>query len=116
MRFRRLLLGVLIALPLALAGCKINTINSFNPAPAQVRVANVIPDATIAVSVNGTPKWAGVAFESVTAYKPFDANEHTFGLRVDGTPAPTSSPPSSTSPAPRTTRWCRTTRSPFRRC
>ena len=87
MRFRRLLLGVLVALPLALAGCKINTINSFNAAPAQVRVANVIPDATVAVSVDGTPSWGGVGFESVTSYKSFDANEHTFGVRVDGTSA-----------------------------
>ena len=84
MRFRRLLLGVLVALPLALAGCKINTINSFNAAPAQVRVANVIPDATVAVGVDGTPAWAGIGFESVTSYKTFDANQHTFGLRVDG--------------------------------
>lgn len=87
MRLRRLLLGVLVALPLALAGCKVNTINSFNPAPAQVRVANVIPDATVAVGVNGTPTWAGVRFEDVTTYKTFDAAFQTFGLRVDGTSA-----------------------------
>jgi hypothetical protein len=85
MRFRHLLLGMLVALPLALAGCKVNTINSFNPAPAQVRVANVIPDATVAISVDGTPAFAGVAFEAVTTYKSFDANPHNFGLRVDGT-------------------------------
>jgi len=87
MRFRRLLLGVLVALPLALAGCKINTINSFNPAAAQVRVANMVPDATVAVDVDGTPTWAGVAFESVTAYTTLDAAQQTFGLRVDGTSA-----------------------------
>ena len=85
MRFRRLLLGVVVALPLALAGCKINTINSFNASPAQIRVANVVPDATIAVSVDGTVDWAGVRFESVTGYQQFTADEHTFGVRIDGT-------------------------------
>jgi hypothetical protein len=88
MRFRRLLLGVVIALPLALAGCKINTINSFNAAPAQIRVANVVPDApAIAVSVDGTQAWNGIKFEAVTAYQPFSADVHDFGVRIDGTPA-----------------------------
>lgn len=85
MRFRRLLLGVAVALPLALVGCKINTINSFNAGPAQIRVASVVPDATIGVSVDGTVDWAGVRFESVTGYQQFTADEHTFGVRIDGT-------------------------------
>jgi Domain of unknown function (DUF4397) len=85
MRFRRLLLGLAVALPLALVGCKINTINSFNASPAQIRVASVVPDATIGVSVDGTVDWAGVRFESVTEYQQFTADEHTFGVRVDGT-------------------------------
>ena len=88
MRFRRLLLGAVIALPLALAGCKINTINSFNASPAQIRVANVVPDApAIAVSVDGTQAWNGVKFEAVTAYQPFTADVHDFGVRIDGTPS-----------------------------
>ncbi len=88
MRFRRLLLGAVIALPLALAGCKINTINSFNASPAQIRVANFLPDApAIAVSVDGTQAWNGVKFEAVTAYQPFTADVHDFGVRIDGTPS-----------------------------
>jgi len=88
MRFRRLLLGVLVALPLALAGCKINTINSFNASPAQIRVANVVPDApAIAVTVDGTQSWNGIKFESVTGYQQFTADVHTFGWEVNGTNA-----------------------------
>ncbi len=88
MRFSRLLLGAVIALPLALAGCKINTINTFNASPAQIRVANVVPDApAIAVSVDGTQAWNGIKFEAVTAYQPFTADVHDFGVRIDGTSA-----------------------------
>ena len=72
MRFRRLFLGVAVALPLVLVGCKVNTINSFNAGPAQIRVASVVPDATIGVSVDGTPSIGpAVRFESVTGYQQF---------------------------------------------
>ena len=65
-----------------------------------MRVANVIPDATIAVSVNGTSEWAGVAFEAVTGLQAVRRpTRATSACGIDGSQRATSSPASSTSPA-----------------
>ncbi len=81
--FRPLVLAFVAAL--AFAGCTIDTINSFNPVPANVRVINLIYDAaTIDVTSNDAVVYAGVTTEMVTAYREFDAEQRWFALRVNG--------------------------------
>ena len=70
---------------LAFAGCTIDTINSFDPVPANVRAINLIYDAaTIDVTSNGDVVFPGVTTEQVTAYREFDAEQRGFALRVNG--------------------------------
>ena len=62
-------LAVLLALPLVLAGCKIDSINYFPPKPAHVRVVNVLGTTTpINVAANGVTLWSGLNFEAMTGY------------------------------------------------
>jgi hypothetical protein len=74
-----------LLLPLVLAGCKIDTINSFNTPPAQVRFANFLPDAK-ALDVRGgdTAIWTAVPPEVTTGYRDFDPDKWTYTLRVTG--------------------------------
>ena len=83
-RFR--LLAALLAVPLALASCKINTINSFPTTYAQVRFINVMAD-TLAVDVSegGNKVWPGVAFQSGTGYLDFLPSNVSFGVALAGT-------------------------------
>ena len=62
-------LAVLLALPLVLAGCKIESINYFPPKPAHLRVVNVLGTTTpINVAANGVILWSGLNFEAMTSY------------------------------------------------
>lgn len=74
-----------LLLPLVLAGCKIDTINSFHPVPAQVRYANFLPDAEATDVRNGdTTIWTAVPAEATTGYVDFEAVQQSFALRIDG--------------------------------
>ena len=80
---RPLVLAVVAAL--VFAGCTIDTINSFDPVPANVRTINLIYDAaTIDVTSNNEVVYAGVTTEQVTDYRQFDAEQRGFALRVNG--------------------------------
>jgi hypothetical protein len=60
---------IFLALPLVLAGCKINSINYFPPTPAHFRVVNVLGTTTpINVIVNGVTMWSGLNFEAMSDY------------------------------------------------
>ena len=62
-------LVIFLALPLVLAGCKINSINYFPPTPAHFRVVNVLGTTTpINVIANGVTIWSGLNFEAMTDY------------------------------------------------
>jgi hypothetical protein len=85
MRPLRCLVVASLLLPLALTGCKIDTINSFHPVPAQVRFANFVLDGTsIDVTSSGATLWSATPQEAVTAYREFDAEQRSFGLRING--------------------------------
>ena len=82
---RTLLLVIPFALALAVAGCKVNSINYFPPHPAQVRVINLMPDVpAIDVQVNGTPAFSNVAFETASGYLSYDNASTTFSVSVSG--------------------------------
>jgi hypothetical protein len=66
-------LAVLLALPLVLVGCKINSINYFPPKPAHIRVVNALGSTTpINVAANGVTAWTNLGFEAMTGYLDFD--------------------------------------------
>jgi hypothetical protein len=66
-------LAVLLALPLVLAGCKIDSINYFPPTPAHIRIVNVLGTTTpINVAANGVTIWSGLNFEAMTGYVDFE--------------------------------------------
>lgn len=86
---RRVTLAALLVLPLVLAGCKINTINSFPPKAAHVRMVNVVADAPLLdVTVDGTIAWTGVAFEGSTDFVDFDNKDTPFSATVRGATSP----------------------------
>ncbi|MCC6194527.1 MAG: DUF4397 domain-containing protein [Burkholderiales bacterium] len=86
---RRLLLALPLLAALAVAGCKINSINYFPPHPAQVRVMNLMPDApSLDLQINGSPAFAGVAFESYTGYQSYDNQQTTFTVFLTGSASP----------------------------
>lgn len=78
-------LAVILALPLVLAGCKINSINYFPPKPAQIRIVNVLGTTTpINVTANGVPAWSGVNFEGMTAYQSFNNTTTEIAVSLAG--------------------------------
>ena len=82
---RRLLLAFPLLAALALAGCKINSINYFPPHPASVRVLNLIPDSPpLDVSVEGTVQFANLAFQGITGYQSYDNQITNFTVSVPG--------------------------------
>jgi hypothetical protein len=88
MRRRPLLasLAALVALPLVLYGCKIDTINYFPPHPATVKVSNFLIGApAIDWSVNGTVDWPALPFEATGATRSYTNDRTTFSYRVTGT-------------------------------
>jgi hypothetical protein len=89
MSTRRVVLAALLVLPLALVGCKIDTINYFPPKAAHVRMVNVVADAPLLdVTVDGNPAFTGVAFEGSTDFVDFDNKEQTFSVRIRGATSP----------------------------
>jgi len=79
-------LAVLLALPLVLVGCKINSINYFPPKPAHIRVVNVLGTTTpIDVVANGVTVWSGLGFETMTAYMDFENVTTKIQVRLTGT-------------------------------
>ncbi len=78
-------LAVVLALPLVLAGCKINSINYFPPKPAHIRIVNVLGTTTpINVTANGIAAWSGVNFEGMTAYQDFVNSTTEFAVSLAG--------------------------------
>ena len=78
-------LVILLALPLVLAGCKINSINYFPPTPAHFRVVNVLGTTTpINVIVNGVTIWSGLNFEAMTDYVEIDNVTTKFQVTLAG--------------------------------
>lgn len=86
MSLRRTLLFVIpLAFALAIAGCKISTINYFPPHPASVRVLNLMTDAPgIDVQVNGSPAFSNVAFQAVTGYQSYNNETTSFSVNLTG--------------------------------
>ena len=71
---------------LAIAGCKINTINYFPPHPAQVRVLNLIPGSGgVDVQVAGQVAFTNVAFQTATGYQTYDNQTTQFTVTFTGT-------------------------------
>jgi hypothetical protein len=78
-------LAVLLALPLVLGGCKINTINYFPPTPAHIRVVNVLGTTLpINVAANGVTSWTNLGFEAMTGYLDFDNVETKITVTLAG--------------------------------
>jgi Domain of unknown function (DUF4397) len=85
MSTRRFALVALLALPFVLAGCKVNTINSFPTKPAHVRVVNVVEGSTtIDVTADGASTYPGVAFETSSAFVDLDNKNTTFTATLTG--------------------------------
>ena len=81
-------LVVFLALPLVLAGCKINSINYFPPTPAHFRVVNVLGTTTpINVIANGVTIWSGLNFEAMTAYVEIENVTTKFQITFAGSDA-----------------------------
>lgn len=82
---RRSFLAVILA-SLAVAGCKVSTINYFPPHPAQVRVLNLIANSGgVDVQVNGSPAFSNVAFQTATGYQSYDNQTTQFTVTLTGT-------------------------------
>jgi hypothetical protein len=79
-------LAVLLALPLVLVGCKINSINYFPPTPTHIRVVNALGTTTpIDVVANGVTAWSSVAFETMTGYQDFSNVTTKIQIKLAGT-------------------------------
>jgi Domain of unknown function (DUF4397) len=79
------ILAAVVAIPIVIAGCKVNSINYFPPHPATVRVANVMPDApALNVTVNGVLSWSALTFQSLTGYQSFNNASTQFSISVPG--------------------------------
>src|SRR5262245_32997702 len=83
---RRFVLALLLAMPIAVAGWKIKTINSFPQTPAHVRMVNAIADSgAMNGTVDGNPTWSSLAFESTTPYMDFNNTQfHVFNVSLVG--------------------------------
>jgi hypothetical protein len=93
MSFRRkLLVAIPIVLLLAIAGCKVKTINYFPPHPASIRVINLMPQAAgLDVQIGGQPAFSAIPFQSLTGYQSYDNAATSFTVNVTGSPANTRS-------------------------
>src|SRR4051794_5282791 len=86
---RRFLFAVSVVVSLAIAGCKVSTINYFPPHPAQVRVLNLMTDApSIDMQVNSTPAFSNVTFQSVSGYQNYDNAQTSFSVFLSGSATP----------------------------
>ncbi len=70
---------------LAIAGCKVNSINYFPPHPAQVRVLNLLPGSSIDVAITGQPSFTNVAFQTITGYQTYLNQTTQFTVTLSGT-------------------------------
>lgn len=68
-------------LTLAIAGCKVNTINSFPSHPASVRFIGLVSDAaTLDVKQDDNAVWTAIGFGAPTEYQQFDNKQTTFDI------------------------------------
>ncbi|MFO1304988.1 MAG: DUF4397 domain-containing protein [Burkholderiales bacterium] len=70
---------------LAIAGCKVNSINYFPPHPAQVRVLNLLPLSSVDVDVVGQAGFANVGFQTITPYQTYLNQGTQFIVTLSGT-------------------------------
>jgi Domain of unknown function (DUF4397) len=83
-RFR--LLVVVLAAPLALSSCKINTINSFPTTYANIRFVNVLAEtAALDVSEGGALVWSNVTFQEGAGSREFEPSDTSFVVNIAGT-------------------------------
>lgn len=79
------LFAALLTLPLALASCKIDTINSFPTTNANVRFVNVMAGAAaLDAAQGGTTVWPGVPLETGTGYRDFPPSDVNFAVSLPG--------------------------------
>ena len=81
MSFPRIAFVAVAMFALSIAGCKVNTINSFPSHPASVRFLNLLP-ATPSVDVqrDNTTVWTGAGYGAPTDYQQFDNRQTTFSI------------------------------------
>ncbi|MEO6929354.1 MAG: DUF4397 domain-containing protein [Casimicrobiaceae bacterium] len=92
MSLPRISLLAALACVLALAGCKVDTINSFPVKPASVRFIGVVADsATLDVKQDNKSAWTAVPFAAPTAYQQFDNTQTTFDIYAPSVTAPITS-------------------------
>lgn len=92
MSFPRLPFLAAAALVLAVAGCKVETINDFPSKPASVRTISLVPDAaSIDVKKDGATVWSGVTLGVPTDYQMFDNRQTSFDIFVPGVTSPITS-------------------------
>jgi hypothetical protein len=88
MNTRRRLIVAVLASPVALAGCKVRTINDFPVSKARVRFASLMLGATaLDVREGDAVVWTAIPFEGVTDNVEFENKEKTFALALSGQPA-----------------------------
>jgi hypothetical protein len=70
---------------LAVAGCKVNTINNFPTKPVPVRFVNMMSDAPgLDVKKDGDVVWSAVPFPSATPYQDFENKQTQFDIFPTG--------------------------------
>jgi hypothetical protein len=70
---------------LAVAGCKVDTINNFPTKPVPVRFVNLMSDAPgLDVKKDGDVVWTNVPFPSATPYQTFENKQTQFDLYLNG--------------------------------
>jgi len=85
MNTRRRLIVAVLASPVALAGCKVRTINDFPVAHADIRFSNLMLGATaLDVREGSTIVWTAIPFEAITGSVEFENKEKTFTLVLSG--------------------------------
>ncbi len=92
MSFPRLPFLAAAALVLAVAGCKVETINDFPSKPASVRAINLVTDAaTIDIKKDDTTVWSAIALAAPTDYQMFDNRQTNFDVFAPGVTSPIAS-------------------------
>lgn len=85
MPFPRLTWFAAAVVALAIAGCKVDTINNFPSKPVPVRFVNLMSDAPgLDVRKDGSLVWTDVPFPSATAYQDFENKQTQFDIFVNG--------------------------------
>jgi len=82
-RFR--LLAAVLAMPLALSSCEIDTINSFPTTYAKIRFVNVLAEAAAVDVIEGDNLvWPNVAYQEGTGSREFQPSDTNFVVNVAG--------------------------------